>query len=129
LEDAEWRRRSDTEIAALCQVSRPLVAEIRKELVGKSAHPAELQDETRTVRRAGRTYSMSLNRIRRPKSPKPERANKATLDARPGLNSIVAQPLSALRDFTNSFEDFPTIMTMAEAIKENGIFDAGRAQR
>jgi ParB-like chromosome segregation protein Spo0J len=61
LEDDEWRMYSDTEIAARCRVSRPLVAALRKE---ETSHPAELQDR-RIVKRGGKSYRMDLTKMRR----------------------------------------------------------------
>jgi ParB-like chromosome segregation protein Spo0J len=75
LEDEEWKRFSDAEVAARCHVSRPLVATVRKELETEQSHPAELQDR-RMARRRGKVYPMDLARIRR------KSAEKATRDGR-----------------------------------------------
>jgi hypothetical protein len=60
LHDPEWRQWSDSEIAHKCRVSRPLVAEMRAERDANIAHPAELQDGKRIVKRGGKVYSMKL---------------------------------------------------------------------
>jgi hypothetical protein len=64
LEDPEWREWSDSAIAQQCHVSRPLVAEMRAEQEAKPAHPAELQDSKRIVKRCDNTYSMNVPKKR-----------------------------------------------------------------
>lgn len=64
LADAEWGQWSDREIAKLCKVSHPLVAEVRREVTGNSS-----SDNTRTyTNRHGTTSTMRTERIRQANS-------------------------------------------------------------
>lgn len=64
LADAEWGQWSDREIAKLCKVSHPLVAEVRREVTGNSS-----SDQPRTYNtRHGTQATMNTERIRQANS-------------------------------------------------------------
>jgi hypothetical protein len=71
LADAEWGQWSDREIAKLCKVSHPLVAEVRREVTGNSS-----SDQLRTyTNKHGSQSTMHTERIRQANS---ARSNTAT---------------------------------------------------
>jgi hypothetical protein len=64
LADAEWGQWSDREIAKLCKVSHPLVAEVRREVTGNSS-----SDQLRTyTNKHGSQSTMHTERIRQANS-------------------------------------------------------------
>jgi hypothetical protein len=70
LEDPEWGKWSDSEIARRCKVDHKFVAKLREQL-----RPIDLgisQDSSRTVSRGGTTYTMSTGNIGRSRAPAPE---------------------------------------------------------
>jgi transposase-like protein len=69
LRDGEWSQWSDREIARRCQVSAPLVGNIRREL---SVNGLQIET-TRKVERGGKTYEMETSKI----------ADKSTSRAKP----------------------------------------------
>ena len=69
LEDPEWGKWSDSEIARRCKVDHKFVAKLREQL-----RPIDLgisQDSSRTVSRGGTTYTMSIGNIGRSRAPNP----------------------------------------------------------
>jgi hypothetical protein len=100
LEDPEWRQWSDSEIADQCGVSRPLVAEMRAGLEAKKAHPAELQDNARTVKRGSKVYSMDLTKIRgqRVRGQEPPKVSPpdAKPDSLPAIDFLLELPKNSL---------------------------------
>jgi hypothetical protein len=140
LDDKEWRKFSDAEIAARCHVSRPLVAEVRKGLETDQPYPAELQDR-RMARRRGKVYPMDLTKIRRKKVGKAKQGGRVmpvggkspvstsqsteTEDAAPPKPDVAsARPLTGgdsiecLHQIYARFSALPTAATVAGLIKE-----------
>jgi hypothetical protein len=60
LTDPEWSQWSDREVARRCHVGPHLVAKVRAEL---SVRGAQIAEDTRTVRRGGSPYAMSVANI------------------------------------------------------------------
>ena len=66
LDDPEWSRWSDREIARRCRVGHALVSNMRGE---SSVHDGQIEDQqpsTRTVTRSGTTYKQDTSNIGRP---------------------------------------------------------------
>lgn len=73
LADAEWGQWSDREIAKLCKVSHPLVAEVRREVTGNSS-----SDQPRTyTNKHGTQSTMHTERIRQANSARQAQSAKA----------------------------------------------------
>jgi hypothetical protein len=121
LEDEEWRKISDTEIALRCRVSRSLVAAVRSEWEADSSHPAEKQDETITVRRRGKSYSMDLSNMRRKKREREEpEDNLALLSANLALLSADAEAtlVESLLELSKGISTFPSAETMVGLLNQ-----------
>jgi hypothetical protein len=120
LKDEEWRKLADSEIAAQCRVSRPLVADVRAELEAKT-HPAELQDTTRMVTRGGTTYPMDLTKIRRKRGEKNKPTDLSPPDISPNRESLQASAIEALLELSRSFSTFPLASTMARLLNQHEV--------
>jgi len=120
LQDEEWRKLSDSEIAAQCRVSRPLVADVRAELEAKT-HPGELQDTTRMVTRGGTTYPMDLTKIRRKRGEKNKPTDLSPPDISPNRESLQASAIEALLELSRSFSTFPLASTMARLLNQHEV--------
>jgi hypothetical protein len=97
LHDPEWRQWSDREIAARCNVSHPLVGQVRQELFGKTSAdaspvPSGLEPAPRFAHRGGKTYTVNINNIGGA-SPR-TRSRRHTKEPFPALKqaSIIAEP-------------------------------------
>src|SRR6266511_6407035 len=93
LQDEEWQRCSLSEIAARCRVSRTLVADIKSELEADGAHPAEKQDETITVKRRGKSYSMNVTKMRQNTQGRKKSADKLAPDFSADLDATLVEVL------------------------------------
>lgn len=89
LADEEWGQWSDREIAKLCKVSHPLVAEVRREVTGNSS-----SDQPRTYNtRHGTQSTMNTERIRQANSARQVQSAKAVY-APTGDDSPKIKPLT-----------------------------------
>jgi hypothetical protein len=82
-----------------CRVSRPLVAEMRAERDANTAHPAELQDDNRIVKRGGKVYSMKLAKRRSEEGQKrtpPTVVPDAQKDSASWIEFLLALPNNSL---------------------------------
>jgi hypothetical protein len=115
LQDEEWQMCSETEIAARCRVSRTLVGAIKAEIAAEAPHHAEKQDETITVRRRGKSYSMDLSNMRRKRrereEPEDNLAPQVSADAEVTLVEI-------LLELSKDISAIPSAETMARLINQ-----------
>lgn len=88
LADEEWGQWSDREIAKLCKVSHPLVAEVRREVTGNSS-----SDQSRTyTTRHGTQATMHTKRISQANSARQTPSAKATYVSDQLANAADAAP-------------------------------------
>jgi hypothetical protein len=103
LNDPEWRQWSDREIASRCNVSHPLVGQIRQELLGNSIleAPSELiesEPESRLAQRSGNTYTVNISKNRSKSSVK-ARTRRQRKPQEPEITSKLAiiEPKKVIR--------------------------------
>jgi hypothetical protein len=125
LEDEEWQKWSENQVATRCGVSRTLVASVKKELEARGSHLAEKQDGTVTFTRGGKSHAMKVEKIgRKPEKPSPRDPTDIS-EPVPAAHYPDADALRSLRTICASFSVLPTPKDMVNLIKEHHIDFAG----
>lgn len=89
LKDAEWRNKSNYEIAELCKVGEAFVRKLR------SSKPIYARNVDTKVIRNGKTYTMNTENIGKQAEPKPKPPQTTLLDTKSETAPITEQPLPA----------------------------------
>lgn len=96
LSDPDWQKWSDREIAARCNVSHPLVGQIRQRLLSTQPETS-VAAEPRIARRGGKTYTVNTRKIggRSSTASKTKRQRK---EQTPKPVATVPQPMRVAKD-------------------------------
>lgn len=103
LQDEEWQKMNDSEIARHVGVSNSLVSGIHRELDSQEAslHHAKIAPETRTVRRGGKEYQMKKGNIGRSRSKKAKTTPTTTPPDSPAITQDAADTIEDEERNTN----------------------------
>ena len=119
LEDEEWQKWSENQIATRCGVSRTLVASVREELATRDSHLAEKQDGTVTFTRRGKSHAMKVENIGRKAEKPSSTSDPSGMSQRPAKRDPAADAVKSLRILYASFTALPKPEAMASLIKEH----------